>query len=489
MPGVGIVDTTLRDGQQSLWACGMSTAAMAPAISDLDAAGYDAAEFTVPSIFFPKAVQEREEYPWDWIKIGVDSVSKTQLRLHGGSGARFNHIPQSIRDLFISKLVGSGIDVTRTSDPWNDFQALQGIVDDLASKGMRTVVNLVYSVSPRHTVRYFVEKVHEAAAINPYRVCFKDVGGLLTPEVARELLPMAREAAGGIPLEFHAHSSNSFSHYNCIIAAESGFDFIHTAIPPLAEGPALPSVLRVVPNLRARGFDVDLDLEPVERMAAHFAYVAEVEHHDIGMPVAYDESLYMHQIPGGMISNLKHQLREIGLEGRLEDVLIEVARVRADLGYPIMVTPLAQFVGSQAVLNVATGERYGAVTDELILYAMGRFGEEAVDVMDATLRSDIIGRSRAEELSQGGSVGEPSLGEVMDRFGGLMSEEELLVRAYSGVYSGSLGHLYRGPYPSSYREYRDSYGDLVSLIRNLDHLQGPLSMFVLENGAAFSASI
>lgn len=428
---IRIVDTTLRDGQQSLWACQMRPSAMLPAATDLDSAGFEASEFTAV-IMFRRSIVDLKEHPWDWINLGAPLFKNTPLRLHGGSSSRFAAVPPVVQSLFLQKLTDLGITTTRHSDPWNDFAAFRPVQEHLGSHGMKMVLNLIYSVSPRHTVDYYVQKMKEAVALRPYKICFKDVGGLLTVEAAAELLPAIVANAGDIELEFHAHCSNGLAPYTTIMAAKAGFPVIHTAVPPLADGASQPSVFTVVNNLRACGFDVDVDLEPLRRVTAHFERVAEVDGLPVGAPTAYDQSLYGHQVPGGMISNLKLQMRQIGVEHRFQETLCEIVRVREDFGYPIMVTPLAQFVGSQAVLNVVLGERYRTVTDEVIRYCMGQYGIEAVTVMDPDLRDRILARPRARELEER-VTDNPTLEEVRLRYGGDITDDDLIVRVMAGV--------------------------------------------------------
>ena len=248
---------------------------------------------------------------------------------------------------------------------------------------METVVNLIYSVSPRHTDEYYAQKAREAAAIAPYRICFKDVGGLLTPERARTLLPAILTNAGAVPVEYHAHCNNGLATLCYIEAVKLGITSLHTAVPPLANGSSQPSILNVARNLRALGYTPVVHDEEVKPVEEHFTAVAKAQGLAIGKPFAYDESQYLHQVPGGVISNLRHQLRLVGKEDKLPETLEEAARVRADFGYPIMVTPLSQFVVSQAAINVIVGERYKEVTDQVIQYALGIWGKEATEIMDA----------------------------------------------------------------------------------------------------------
>jgi oxaloacetate decarboxylase alpha subunit len=432
MSEIQFVDTTLRDGQQSLWALGMRTGAMLPIAAQMDRIGFESMEFFV-SIMIKKYIREHRENPWVWLREGSKRFHHTRLRNHGGmhgSGA-FEKLPHAAMRLLIERVVSYGITLTRTSNCWNDFESLRGEVKELRDVGMETVVNLIYTVSPRHTDDYYAEKTRQAASIRPYRICFKDVGGLLMPERARTLIPEILKNAGDVPVEYHAHCNNGLAPLCYLEAVKFGIRTLHTAVPPLANGSSQPSVLNVAKNLRALGHTPvlnDKELKPVEE---HFTGVAKRDGLAIGKPFAYDESQYRHQVPGGVISNLRHQLRLLGMEARLEATLEEAARVRADFGYPIMVTPLSQFVVSQAAINVIVGERYKEVTDQVIQYALGLWGAEAPSLMAADVKDKILSRSRARDW-QGWEPPDLSLRELRNKFGGAISDEELLLRIYAG---------------------------------------------------------
>ena len=433
MSEIHFVDTTLRDGQQSLWALGMRTGAMLPIAAQMDRVGFESMEFFV-SVMIKKYVREHKENPWIWLREGTKRFSRTRLRNHGGmhgSGA-FEKLPHAVMRLLIERVVSYGITLTRTSNCWNDFQEMKEELHQLRQVGMETIVNLIYSVSPRHSDTYYAEKAREAASIQPYRICFKDVGGLLTPERARTLIPIILQNAGDVPVEYHAHCNNGLAPLCYLEAVKLGITTLHTAIPPLANGSSQPSILNVAKNLRALGYTPVINEEEVKPIEEHFTAVAGRDGLPIGKPFAYEESQYLHQVPGGVISNLRHQLRLVGKEDKLQQTLDEAARVRADFGYPIMVTPLSQFVVSQAAINVIVGERYKEVTDQVIQYALGLWGKEAPALMDPNVKDKILSRSRAKDW-QGWEPPEPSLDEVRRKFGGpSLSDEELLLRVYAG---------------------------------------------------------
>jgi oxaloacetate decarboxylase alpha subunit len=466
MTSVRIVDTTLRDGNQSLWACRMSVDDMAPAIADLDAAGFDGIEFFVASAQIARMVRDLHEDPWEWLEIGTRTFERTPLRLHGSMHSAFAPTPKCVQDLFLERLSEMGVRITRASDPWNDAEGLRRTMARMSSKGIETVANVIYSVSPRHTVEYYAERTAQIAALQPLRLCFKDVGGLLTPDAARAVIPVVLENAGGIPVEFHMHCTNGLAQWVCLEAVELGIEVLHTSLPPLAEGSSLPDVFTLVGSLRARGHEVRLETERLRRASEHLGLVARTRDLPAGAPQVYDETLYTHQTPGGMISNLAFQLEKLRIRDRLPEVLEEIARVRADLGYPIMVTPLSQFVGSQAVLNLVAGDRYATVTDEIIGFALGRWGAEAPTAMDAEVRARILDRPRAREL-EAQTKDEPTLDDVRAGYGGAIDDAELIARVFAGAGDEPLDLRAGHRVPLDYDDYRAQRDPVQGLLERL----------------------
>lgn len=461
MSEIHFIDTTLRDGQLSLWALGMRTGAMLAIAEQMDRCGFQSMEFFGFSGFL-KFVREHKENPWDWIGMGAKRFTKTRLRQHGGLGSGFEKIPRSVLKLMMERVASHGITLTRTSNPWNDYGVLKREMEELRSIGMEMVANVIYSVSPRHTDEYYAEKAREAAAMRPYRICFKDVGGLLTPERTRTLVPLVLKHAGNIPVEFHAHCNNGLAPLCYLEAMKLGLTTLHTAVPPLANGSSQPSIFNVARNGRALGFTPTVNEDAIKPVEEHFTFIAKREGHPIGAPKEYDHSQYHHQVPGGMISNLRHQLRLVGMGDKLEATLEEAARVRAEFGYPIMVTPLAQFVGSQAAINVIVGKRYQEVTDQTIQYALGHWGKEGALLMNPDVKDKILSRSRAKDWAAW-EPPEPSLQEVRRKFGGPgVSDEELVLRVITGADSVKTMLAAGAP-----REYLSATQPLVTLIGEL----------------------
>ena len=427
MNEIGFVDTTLRDGHQSLWAEGMTTGMMLPIAERMDQAGFEAIEL-ISASHLKKCVRELKEDPWERVRLVAQRITKTPLRLIAGRVNAFEITPVSIYRLFIERMAANGMRQARISDEWNDFSSWQRKVQISRDAGLEPIVNLIYSVSPKHTDEYYAQKAREAAKLDVFRLCLKDPGGLLTPERTQTLVPIIQQNGNGIPLELHTHCTTGLGPLCCLEAIKLGVKSMNTAIPPLANSSSNPSLFNVATNARALGYTPAIDEEAIKPVAEHFTFIAKHEGLPIGAPVEYDYSQYLHQVPGGMISNLRHQLRLVGLEDRVEEALEECSRVRADFGYPIMVTPLSQFVGSQAAINVIVGERYKEVTDQVIQYALGRWGKEGGSSMEPNVKDKILSRPRAKELARS-EPPELSIEEVRRKLGGPgVSDEELLLR-------------------------------------------------------------
>lgn len=427
MDDIHFVDTTIRDGHASLWAERMTTGMMLPIAERLDAAGFEAIELIAGS-HIKKSVCELREDPWERIRLVAQRIKKTPLRLIAGRVNTFGFDPPAMYRLFIERMAANGIRQARISEPWNDLPGWRFRVDVAQAAGLQSIINLIYSVSPKHTDEYYAERTRQAVTLPVHRLCLKDPGGLLTPERTRTLVPVILQNSNGVPVELHSHCNTGLGPLCCYEAVKLGIRTVNTGIPPLANGAALPSVFNVAHNLRALGYRPAIDEDVLRPVSAHLKIVAEREGFPVGAPVEYDYEQYLHQVPGGMISNFRHQLRQVGKEDQLQEVLEETIRVRADFGYPIMVTPLSQFVGSQAAINVIVGERYSEVTDQAINYALGQYGEEGATMMDPDIKDKILNRPRARQLA-GAPRPQSTLQEIRNELGGPdVSDEELLLR-------------------------------------------------------------
>jgi oxaloacetate decarboxylase alpha subunit len=355
-------------------------------------------------------------------------ITRTPLRLNAGRFSAFDITPKSMYRLFMERMAASGIREARISEEWNELEGWRWKTQVARDVGINPVPNIIYSVSPKHTDEYFAERTRQAASLKVDRLCLKDPGGLLTPERLKTLVPIIFQNAAGIAVELHTHCTTGLGPLCCLEAVKLGIKIVNTALPPLADGSSNPSLFNVAKNLRALGYKTVIDEERLKPVSEHFTFIARREGFPIGAPVEYDYAQYQHQVPGGMISNLRHQLRKVGMEHKIEHALEETMRVRAELGYPIMVTPLSQFVGSQAAINVIVGARYKEVTDQIIQYALGYWGGEGAALMDPAVKDKILDRPRAKEWAEW-QPPEPTVREIrkkMEAEG--VSDEELLLR-------------------------------------------------------------
>lgn len=431
MNEVKFVDTTVRDGQQSLWAVGMRTGMILPIAERLDQAGFDAVEILATS-FEKKMIRELHEDPFERLQLVRQRMKKTPLRvIRGRYLAAFQITPRSVEELWYERLAAHGIDQVRISDSSHTAAGWRGHVGHARKVGIDPIVNLIFSISPKHTDEYYAQKAREAAALDVFRICLKDPGALLTPERLQTLVPAVLKNVNTVPVEFHTHCNTGLGALCSLEAIKLGIRYINTAIPPLAESSSNPSLFDVARNARALGYTTAVNEEVLKPVEDHFRAIALREGLPIGVPSAYDSFHYIHQVPGGMISNLRFQLATAGLGDKLGVVLEEIARVRADFGYPVMVTPYSQFVGAQAVMNVVTGERYKEVADEIIQYALGLWGEEESSSMDPNVRDKVLNRPRAKALAKW-QPPQPSLKEVRQQYGGPgVSDDEILMRFFT----------------------------------------------------------
>jgi oxaloacetate decarboxylase alpha subunit len=469
---IHFVDTTLRDGHQSLWAEGMRTGMMLAVAERMDRAGFDAMEL-MSSSHIKKCVRELREDPWERVRLVGQLVARTPLRVIMGSRYGFEPTPVSVQRLFLERMVANGVRQARISDEWNDASGWQRTVKVAHDVGLAPVVNLIYSVSPKHTDEYYAQRARQAATLGAFRLCLKDPGGLLTPGRMQTLVPLIFENIGNTTLELHTHCTTGLGPLCCVEAVRLGIRILNTAIPPLANGSSNPSVFNVASNVRALGFQPVIRENLIKPVSEYFTFIARREALPIGEPVEYDYSQYLHQVPGGMISNLRHQLQRVGLGGHMERALEEVVRVRAEFGYPIMVTPLSQYVGSQAVINIVLGERYKEVTDQVILYALGRWGREGSEGMDPEVKDKVLGRPRAEELSRWEPPA-PSIEDLRQKLGAVgFSDEELLLRYF--LNKEEIDAMRSAGPP---RQYLDARQPLVRLLEAISKLKGYARIYI-----------
>jgi oxaloacetate decarboxylase (Na+ extruding) subunit alpha len=463
MTEIWFADTTIRDGPLSLWAQNMRTGMMVAIARDLDRAGFTSIEcqYTHPK----KVVRELREDPWERLRLIRVRITETPLRTIVGRFPQFDFSPPLLLHLRLQCEARAGIRQARISDDWNQAPEWAWKIEATRAVGMDPIVNLIYSHSPKHTDAYYAERARQLTALRPWRICLKDPGGLLTPERLRTLVPAVLANTGDIHVELHSHCTTGLGPLNALEAVKLGIRTLNVGVPPLANGTALPSVFNVAANLRAMGYTPVFDEAAARAVSDKLTAIAEHDGLPLGRPVEYDGAQYQHQVPGGMLSNLRHQLKLMRLEQRFPQVLEEAGRVREEWGWPIMVTPLSQFVGSQAAINVITGDRYKEVTDQTILYALGYWGgQEATGGMDPAVRDRILARPRAQELAAT-LPPTPTYEDIRARYGGPgVSDEEILLRMECS--DAELAAMRAAGPPRDY-EHLDAHTPLVALVEQL----------------------
>ncbi len=432
MSEVNFVDVTVRDGNQSLWdATGITTGMILSIAPVMDRVGFRAVDFT-SSIHMGVSVRWHKENPWDRIRLVCKAMPRTPLSF-GTTGRRFigfKRMPDSVVALVLERIAANGIRRVWIIDAAHDMNVIYRTARQAKAAGIEDfMVALSYSVSPVHTDEYYAQKAREIAECPDVDTIYlKDQGGLLTPDRIRTLVPVIQQNINGLPLEIHSHCNTGLAPLCYLEAIQQGIKTLHTAVPPLAYGSSLPSTENILRNARRLGYSANIDEEALQAMSAHFRNIAEREGRPAGAPVEYDAYYYEHQVPGGMLTTLKRQLAEVKREHRLDEVLEEVIRVRKELGYPIMVTPLSQFVGTQATINIMSGERYKTVPDGVIQYVAGWFGEPPAPI-DQNVLDKITSLLRAREFINK-EFSQPSVKELRQQMGvgSKVSDEEFLLR-------------------------------------------------------------
>lgn len=374
---IDIIDTTLRDAQQCLWATRMTAGMMLPIAEAMDEAGFAMIDFMAP-VQFDVCVRYLKENPWEKARLFREKFRNTPLRgyCRSKSLVGFSMVPDDIVELWIERLHANGFRVVGTLDALFDVENMLVSVKHAKKLGMYSVGALVFCESPVHTDEVYARTAKALIERgNVDAIMIKDSGALLTPDRIRTLVPALKDVMGGRPLELHSHCNTGLAPLVYLEAVKLGVDQLHTSIAPLASGPAQPSVQSTLQNLKLNGFDTKIDRTRIDDVSAYLTKLADQEGFAKGAPMEYDSFHYQHQMPGGMFANWKFQLQQAGLENRFEEILQEIVQIRADLGWPIMVTPFSQIIGVQAMLNVVGGERYRTVPDEVKMYALGHFGK------------------------------------------------------------------------------------------------------------------
>ena len=425
---INVTDTILRDAHQSLLATRMRTEDMLPICEKLDQVGYWSLEVWGGATF-DSCVRFLKEDPWERLRQLRAALPNTRLQmlLRGQNLLGYRHYSDDVVRAFVAKAAVNGIDVFRIFDAMNDVRNLKTAISAVKAAGKHAQGTICYTTSPVHTVELYVEQAKTLEAMGVDSLAIKDMAGLLTPFATGELVE-ALKAATSLPIFIHSHDTAGLAAMCQLKAIECGADNIDTAIGAMAWGTSHPGTESMVAALKGTPYDTGLDLELIQDISMYFMEVRKKYHQFESPFTGVDTRVQINQVPGGMMSNLANQLKEQGALNRIQDVFDEIPRVRADLGYPPLVTPTSQIVGTQAVFNVLAGERYKTITNEVKLYLQGRYGQ-APGTINPKVQVQAIGDEQVIDVRPADLL-KPEMDRLRTEIGTLAkSEEDVLTYA------------------------------------------------------------
>ena len=428
MKRVEFLDTTMRDGQQSLWGMRMRAGMALPVSPIVDQTGYRVIDLTGSSMF-ECLIKYNFENPWEGLDLFVQSMPRTPIRggMRSNASVTFGVTPDSLMDSWMRQLNEHGVRSFWIYDVLFNNDKTKRLAKIAKEYGSEVSGAIMFTLSPVHGDDYYARQVKELAASPDIdTILLYDTAGVLEKERLVTLLPAICAEARGKPIEFHSNNLLGQSAKAYLDSLELGVSILHTAVRPMANGPSVPSIEVMAKNVELLGYSHDLDTSLFVPVADHFEKVGLSAGFLVNQYAEYDVMSIRHQIPGGMVGTLKAQLVQHGLSDRLEDVLEETAKVREELGYPGMATPFSQLVGTQAVLNIVTGERYSSIPDEVIQYAAGFYGVPAGPI-DPEIMDKIMSSPRGLEVS-GIPPEQPTIEELRKQYG-TTDDDELILRA------------------------------------------------------------
>lgn len=393
MKEIRITETILRDAHQSLIATRLSTKEMIPILETIDKAGFYAIEMWGGATF-DSSLRYLNEDPWERLRIIRKTIKNTKLQmlLRGQNLLGYKHYADDIVEMFVRKSVENGIDIVRVFDALNDVRNLETVVKSVKKEKAHVQCAMSYTTSPVHNPEYYLKVAKQMYEMGADSICIKDMAGILLPQDAFELVSTLKSNLD-IDIELHSHYTSGVASMMYLKGIEAGADIIDTAISPFAMGTSQPATESMVATLQNSGYQVNVNLKILSEISEYFKEIKEkyVSNGMLNHKVAsVDPNALIYQVPGGMLSNLLSQLKLQKMEDKYEEVLREVPKVREDLGYPPLVTPMSQMVGTQAVMNVIMGERYKMVPKEIKDYVKGLYGKPPAPISDE-IRTKIIG--------------------------------------------------------------------------------------------------
>ncbi len=425
---VHVTDLILRDAHQSLIATRMRTEDMLPICPKLDQVGFWSLE-AWGGATFDACIRFLKEDPWERLRALKTALPNTpiQMLLRGQNLLGYRHYSDDVVEAFVAKAAHNGVDVFRIFDAMNDLRNIAVSVQAVIKAGKHAQGAICYTTSPVHTIEHFVKQAVELEQMGCHSIAIKDMAGLITPARSAELFAALSKAVK-LPLHFHSHTTVGIANISMYKAVENGCRYVDTTISSMSWGTSHSPTESMVVAFRDTPYDTALDLPLLQDIGMYFHEVRKKYHQFESEFNAVDTRVQVNQVPGGMISNLSHQLKEQGALNRMHEVLAEIPRVREDLGFPPLVTPTSQIVGTQAVLNVLTGKRYKSITNEVKLYLQGRYGQAPGTVNDSVRKlaiggDEVISCRPADRLK-------PEMHRLQEDIGELAkSEEDVLTYA------------------------------------------------------------
>ncbi len=400
MKKVQFTETVLRDASQSLIATRLPYSKMEPILDTMNKAGYYSAEVWGGATF-DVCLRFLNEDPWERLRKIREHMpdTKLQMLLRGQNILGYKHYPDDIVRRFVRCSIKNGIDIIRIFDALNDINNLKVAVEEAVNSGAMASAAISYTISPVHTLEKYVGMVKELARMGVGSICIKDMAGILTPQNAYDLVAAIKDAVD-LPVVMHTHCTTGLAFMTYLKGIEAGADVIDTAISPFSGGTSQPATETLFYTLREMGYDTGLDENCINKMADYFkpiraGYIADGTLNPVSLTT--DTRCLTYQIPGGMLSNLLSQLKSLNASDKFEEALLETPKVREDMGYPPLVTPTSQLIGTQAVQNVLAGERYKNVGAELRAYCRGEYGETPAPI-NPEIRAKILGDEKPLEV-------------------------------------------------------------------------------------------
>ncbi|PAB57966.1 oxaloacetate decarboxylase subunit alpha [Anaeromicrobium sediminis] len=425
MGKVKITETILRDAHQSLIATRLKTEEMLPILEKLDSVGYYALEMWGGATF-DASLRFLNEDPWERLRTIRKHVKKTKLQmlLRGQNILGYKHYADDVVEEFVKRSISNGIDIIRIFDALNDVRNIRVALETTKREGAHAQAAISYTISPVHTVKTYMDLAKRMESMGADSICIKDMSGLLTPYLAYELVEGLKSVVN-VPIELHSHSTSGLASMMYLKGVEAGANIIDTAISPFSLGTSQPPTESIVSTLEGTKYDTGLNLNALNEIAEYFAPIRE-KALETGLlnpkVLGVNIKTLTYQVPGGMLSNLVSQLKEQNALDKFDDVLKEVPRVREDLGYPPLVTPTSQIVGTQSVLNILTGERYKMIPKEVKEYVKGMYGKPTVPIKEEIIKK-IIGDEKVITTRPADLI-DPQLKSIRDEMKEYLEQEE-----------------------------------------------------------------